>query len=434
MRLNYHLKPILVALVICLSLSACSQPAAVQTAPAQVTPEALTDEVISILDETQNQVASIRGLEAPTDLPRTFLTPDEIRQKVVNEFFTDYTPEEAAKDARILWLLGLLPEDFELLDFYHELYAEQIGGYYDDETKSMYVVQSSVFSILERTTYAHEFTHALQDHNFLFKDKLRFSDDDCEEDSERCAALQALIEGDASYTETLWFSQHASDKDFTDLQSAFLTMDLPVYNSAPAYMRDDLTFPYLYGQQFVTQLYAQGGYAAIDKAFTTLQPVSTEQVLHPSRYPDDNPVSVELPALAEQLGKEWKAVETDSIGEWLTWLLLARGHETTTRLNDLVASAAAEGWGGDRFVILKHESTGEFAIALHYIWDTSEDEQEAFKAFSGWLSLRFGKPDGSGLYVSDGIAAALQASKTAGFNLVFAESEITATSLTDLMP
>lgn len=85
-------------------------------------------------------------------------------------------------------------------------------------------------------------------------------------------------------------------------------------------------------------------------------------------------------------------------------------------------------------MILKHESTGEFAIALHYIWDTSEDEQEAFKAFSGWLSLRFGKPDGSGLYVSDGIAAALQASKTAGFNLVFAESEITATSLTDLMP
>jgi hypothetical protein len=431
MRLNYHLKPILAALVICLILSACAQPA---TAPTDATPEALTGEVISLLDVTQNQVASIRGLEAPTDLPRTFLTPDEIRQKVVNEFFTDYTPEEAAKDARSLWLLGLLPEDFELLDFYHELYAEQIGGYYDDETKSMYVVQSGVFSILERTTYAHEFTHALQDHNFLFKDKLHFSDDDCEEDSERCAALQALIEGDASYTETLWFSQHASDKDFTDLQSALLIMDLPVYNSAPAYMRDDLTFPYLYGQKFVTQLYAQGGYATIDKAFTTSQPVSTEQILHPSRYPDDIPVSVELPALAEQLGKDWKVVETDSIGEWMTWLFLARGHDTTTRLNDLVASAAAEGWGGDRFVILRNESTSEFSIALRYIWDTPEDDQEAFKAFSGWLSLRFGKPDSSGLYVSDGIAATLQASKTAGFNLVFAESETTATSLIDLMP
>ena len=320
-----------------------------------------------------------------------------------------------ARDSKSLWLLGLLPKDFNLLDFYRELYVEQIGGYYDNETKSMYVVQSGAFSIVEKTTYAHEFTHALQDHNFDFKDKLHFSDKDCKKDSERCAALQALIEGDASYTEALWFSQYATDKDFTDLQSAALTMKLPVYNSAPAYIREDLTFPYLRGQQFVTQLVAQGGYAAVNKAFSTLQPVSTEQIMHPSRYPDDKPVKVDLPDLASQLGNNWTIVETDNFGEWFTWLLLARGDDANTRLNDVVASAAAEGWGGDHFVILRNDSTSEFAIAFRYIWDTPKDEQEALDAFTSWLSERFGQQGNNGLYGVDGIAATLQISKSSWF-------------------
>jgi hypothetical protein len=431
MRLTHHIRLTFVTLFVCLVLSACVQSAPTST---DATSGSVPVDVNRLLDETQNQVASIRGLQAPTDLPRAFLTPEEIREKVVNEFFAEYTPEDAAKDAKSLYLLGLLPKDFELLDFYRDLYTEQIGGFYDYEIKSMYVMQSGAFSIIERTTYAHEFTHALQDHNFSFKEKLRFSDEDCEADSERCAAIQALIEGDASYTETLWFNQHASNTDFTDLQSAFLSMDLPVYNSAPAYIRDELTFPYVYGQQFVTQLYAKGGYTTINEAFNELQPVSTEQIMHPSRYPDDKPVSVGLPDLAAKLGKDWQVIETDSIGEWMTWLMLARGHETNLRLNDLLASAAAEGWAGDRFVILRNSASSEVAIAMRYIWDTPADEQEAFKAFADWLSLRFGAPDSSQKYVSTGITARMQASKSTGFHLILAEKPTTADSLMRLLP
>jgi hypothetical protein len=115
-------------------------------------------------------------------------------------------------------------------------------------------------------------------------------------------------------------------------------------------------------------------------------------------------------------------------------LLLARGHESKTRLNDLLASTAAEGWGGDRFVILRNDTSGEFAIALRYIWDTPKDEQEAVKAFTDWLSQRFGQQDNNGMYVSEGITATLQTSKSAGFNLVFAESETTTTNLIKFMP
>ena len=45
-----------------------------------------------------------------------------------------------------LSILGLLPSDFNLLTYYEDLYSEQIAGYYDDETKEMYVVSGSGFS------------------------------------------------------------------------------------------------------------------------------------------------------------------------------------------------------------------------------------------------------------------------------------------------
>ena len=143
---------------------------------------------------------------------------------------------------------------------------------------------------------------------------------------------------------------------------------------------------------------------------------------------------MELPDLANQLDEDWKAIETDSFGEWFTWMLLARGNDSKTRLNDLVASTAAEGWGGDRYVILQNNNSGEFAIALRYLWDTPKDEQEAQKAFTDWLTLRFGQPDSNGMYLAYGLAATMQITKNAGFSLLLAENETTINNLIKLMP
>ena len=49
------------------------------------------------------------------------------------------------QDALVLSTLGLLPNGFDLIDFYTELYSEQIAGYYDDEIGEMFVVQGEGF-------------------------------------------------------------------------------------------------------------------------------------------------------------------------------------------------------------------------------------------------------------------------------------------------
>ena len=98
------------------------------------------------MNQIEAQVSQERGLSLPGPIERDFLTSDQLAQTVSEEFFKDYTPEEAVQDARSLYLLGLLPKDFDLLTFYKQLYSEQIAGYYDNEEQAMYVVSDSAFS------------------------------------------------------------------------------------------------------------------------------------------------------------------------------------------------------------------------------------------------------------------------------------------------
>ena len=58
---------------------------------------------------------------------------------------------------------------------------------------------------MRTSTYAHEYAHVLQDQVYDFEDGLQYTDESCEANSERCAGIQALIEGDAVLSEMQWF-------------------------------------------------------------------------------------------------------------------------------------------------------------------------------------------------------------------------------------
>ncbi len=385
----------------------------------------LDSAIADSMDQIQSEVSSIRGLEPANSVPRKLLTTEELTEIVTTDFLKEYTPEEAARDAEVLWLLGLLPRDFDLLGFYTDLYSEQIAGYYDDEDKAMFVVKGSGFTGVERDTYAHEYTHALQDQHFDFNGTLGYTDEACEEDSEKCAALQSLIEGDATLTEVLWLQQYATENDFTDIQNFYQSYESPVYDSAPAYMQADFLFPYEQGYEFVQTLYAEGGFEAINQAYTTTQPVSTEQILHPSRYPSDTPIPVEFPNLAVTLGSGWEETERNVMGEWYTWLILSMGDAEDARLAEDISSIAAEGWGGDTYIVLENDQTGETALVVRYIWDSTSEGVEAYTAFQDYTSLRFGDADESGTMQAEGLFSALVRDEGSGFTWIITEDKQT---------
>ncbi len=359
---------------------ATASPSALPSAapPTQAPAETLAD-----LEEIQGQVSTVRGLYPTGLLDRELLAPEELRQHVKDDFLVDYTPEQAADDVRVLALFGLVEPGFDLLDFHLDFYQEQVAGYYDTEVQKMYVVGSH-WGGAERLTYAHEYVHALQDQTYDLEDGLGYNDETCLEDSERCAALSALIEGDATLVEEQWWQAYATQQDYDDLMAYLDTYSGEVFSAAPAYIQQDFLFPYDQGLEFVRWLFRKGGWAAVDAAYLD-PPTTTEQILHPELYGKDPPIPVEVPDVVEALGQDWHELEAGVLGEWFTRLVLDE------EIPGWDAETGADGWGGDAYQAYANEAGDRTALVLLTRWDTARDAFEFVEAFQDYAGWRFGE-------------------------------------------
>ena len=348
----------------------------------------LPPEIEMQMNAIQRQVIDVRGLQPSGEVPRALLSPEALRQRVIDDFLADYTEEEVAEDVIVLAAFGLLEPNFDLRTFYIDLLSEQIAGFYDNEAGEMYVVQGEGFFGPERLTYSHEYTHVLQDQNYDFEDGLNYNDESCEEDTERCAAVQSLIEGDASLTELNWFYENATADDQAQIMDFFQSYSSPVYDSAPAFMQQDFVFAYNYGLTFVQALYDEGGWEAVDAAYANV-PISTEQILHPERYPADRPVPVNLPDLLPALGAGWRELDRNVMGEWYTYLILGYGIDPATQIEDEIAADAAAGWEGDTYLVYYKDADAQTVVVMRTLWESPTDATQFSNAFHDYAEARF---------------------------------------------
>ena len=355
----------------------------------------LSPEIIAHMELIEKQVADIRQLEPGGEFTRSFYTPEKLRQRVLDDFLEDYSPEEARRDSIVLAAFGLLDPQFDLLDFYTELLSEQIAGFYDHEAKEMVVVSGRRFGGAERLTYAHEYTHALQDFHFDISDGLKYDDEACEGQSERCAAIQALLEGDASLSEGEWFAKYATAQDRSEVYAFYQNFQSPIFDQAPEFISLDFLFPYEQGIGFTQYLWKRGGWEAVNQAYSN-PPLSTEQILHPDQYPLDHPIDVELPDLSGILDAGWEELDRETVGEWYTYLILAHGQEETARLTESQAADAAEGWGGDSYAVFYNATEGTTVMLLATVWDTDDEALQFDDLFRLYANRRFGEPDQQG--------------------------------------
>ncbi len=360
--------------------------------PEETTLEASQDPlspgIISQMETIQDQVVHMRGLAPNGEFSRQIQSPEQLRQDLVEAFAEEMEEYDSWEYTLTLSILGLLDEEFDIYHFHIDLLTEQIAGYYDHETKEMVLVSGAQFGGPERMTYAHEYTHALQDQNFDIEDGLDYNDEACDANSERCAAMEALLEGDATLSETQWFRHYATEQDHADLMAFYNEMDMPVMSEAPAFLGQDLLFPYQYGYEFVQVLFSQGGWLAVNQAYLN-PPVSTEQILHPERYPDDIPTAVTLPDLIPVLGDNWELLEEDVIGEWYTYLILAYGLDEKARISNTRAAQAAEGWQGDAYAVYFDDQEQSAVMLNMAIWESPFEAQEFANTFTTYADNRF---------------------------------------------
>jgi hypothetical protein len=253
---------------------------------------------------------------------------------------------------------------------------EQVVGAYNQDGKAMYLVaDNGQVGAAEKATFAHEFALALQDQYY----DLNALVPKHPQNDDRSLATQALSQGDAVLLQRMWAQQYMTEDEITQLGQGGADSKLL---SAPAFLRDQLLFPYGDGFNFVRQIYQSGGYPAVDDVFRN-PPESTAQILHPEKYRGHvKPVQVDLPDLSQgSLGPGWRTINSNVFGE-LDWRL------TMTQLTDSAhAASSTVGWAGDRWELL--EKDGQQALVMKTVWDSDTNARNFLQALGLGMQHRF---------------------------------------------
>jgi hypothetical protein len=323
-----------------------------------------------VLAGIEADVADFRDLP-PADIgPAEFISREELEQRLTDAFAEDYPADEIAADNVLYRALGLLAADQDIGQLQVQLLSSQVVGYYDDQTQTMVLVADAGATPEVEVVYAHEYTHALQDAAFGI-DSLNLDD---RADDDGTFARVGLLEGDATTAMVLWAYQNLSAQEILEISQT----PLPDTSGVPAWMVRRLEFPYLAGTDFSAQLFARGGFAAVDEAWAD-PPRSTEHVIHFQKYVDDEAV-LEAQPLNISLTAGLEVARETTFGESMTAIWLA----ALGVAQDDAAQAAA-GWGGDAITAFASMTTDDVGVVLVTSWDSPLDATEFSEAYDDAL-------------------------------------------------
>ena len=329
-----------------------------------------------VAGEAIPRIEDVTGLTFKADPRIEARSRDDVRAFLEKRFREDLPDEEIAGSGAAYRRLGLIPDTLDLRAFMLDLLTEQVVGYYDPETKVLYVVEEAPpeqASII----IAHELVHALQD-QYMSLDSLQL----LRGDNDRQIAAHAVVEGQATIV------QIQSMLGGADIATALpggwdrvrdmireSSSQMPVFATAPRIIQETLIFPYLSGAEFMrTFQQLRPGEAPYGDL-----PRSTEQIIHSRAYfsERDAPTRVTLPS--PRIGRNRYQ---NNLGEFETRIFL---YEHVKEQSAAVRGAA--GWDGDRYVVIDTPRGDAFAWVT--VWDSPVEAAEFTEVLDRAIGRRF---------------------------------------------
>lgn len=365
------------------ALTSCESPGA---SPEQEAAQARLEAQARVIEA---EVSELRG--------RAFLRPvdvqladeEDFRAYVDRRFALSYGPGEFEAEEYVAKMLGLIPTGMSLWETTMELLDAQVGGYYDPSQDAFYLMEKFDNPQLTGVILAHELTHALDDQLYGMDETVESLNGNGDAE----LAYHSVIEGSGTALMTQWQLKKVLGGELSMEDMGDVDLGMEAMKDLPEFLWKPLLASYVRGQMFLNRttnmMAAQmkaPKLADIERAFKT-PPSSTEQILHPKKYWDeeefDAPQTVHIDSSALPVG--WEVLNENTMGELFLGMVVnpldARDAIDPGNPLSIVGikytNDAAGGWDGDRYVFLGRGD--ERVFHAHVVWD-DEAEAEEFQA------------------------------------------------------
>lgn len=326
--------------------------------------------------EVEDQVAATRGLEWLRPVIAEPISDDEMDRRI-DAAFADQFPADLYDRRTLAWrTIGVIGPNDDLHDALLAFGRGQVVGYYDPQDGELVYRADGggELSFTEKAVLAHELVHALDDQHFDLRrvDGLLAG---CRD--EEIAAALGVVEGSAQHFSTLVLLENPAPLDLGILEA----LGQGALTDVPPFVAQLQLLSYTEGQGFVGAI-ADRGLDAVNEALSELPP-TTEHILHPERWPDDEPTSVEPVDVSDGLlgsSEGWTDLDVMQIGElWLRELL-------ELRLDGEVAGDAAAGWDGGAYRAWRRGSDDAVIVTMRTAWDSPRDAEAFADAMTRWIA------------------------------------------------
>ena len=319
----------------------------------------------------------------------------------------EYT-QRFAQEELSMKKFGYLPRNFNLREYLVKSTGQQIAGYYDDETKTISML-NWVPPDQQEPILAHELTHALQDQNYDLRKWMKVALDAARNGSkptesgndEAPTARKAVVEGQAMVVYTDYLLAPSGRNLVKRPELIYQLEDPPVkavadsqmLHDAPMIMRESGSFSYDEGLIFEGELLHKGGREMAFAGVFAHPPKNSHEILQPQAYIKGEKLPpLGMPDLKQLLGEQYDVYDSGGIGQLDVRALLKQ--YGARRVADDISSA----WQGGAYVTLRRKdkaastaTTTTADLALLYVsrWTTPQAAERFARFYTSAVAQRY---------------------------------------------
>ncbi len=369
--------------------------------------EAHDPKLVNLRDAAKDmgeEVEKTRGLTFKVPFMRRLITRGQVGEWMRRDLKKDMPEEDVRKMVTVGAEFGLLAPDTDVYAVFSDFMEGGAAAFYKPDTGTFYHIEGND-GRGARPVVFHELVHAVEDQYFHLDEFYKA----VEKDGDMSLARRGLVEGSACHFASKY--EEANPEDVKEMMKSQMKPELmqkqiKMIGTVPPFLIASFgLYPYKNAPDWLAKIGADDS-AAIAKLYAD-PPVSTEQVLHPSKFPmegpRDYPRKIETPDVAAVLGDGFENVEDNNMGELMTGLLLAQlqqgGKYGPAFLSVIdmqtqgvgfkgAARTASEGWDGDRYTAWAAKGSSAVTIVWTSVWDTPEDAKEFYTTYGDLLGKR----------------------------------------------